>query len=110
MAVRGVMDAFQRSSSFGGEGESLLRQPSAEDLDAAHQLVSSARGERHGSNIPLENHATDSTTDQNPLPVSPRPTDAAQSPRPASEQFDQTEDSSGLGQICRYVLRITALC
>jgi hypothetical protein len=29
-------------------GPNLIRQPSAEDLDAAHQLVSSARGGRSG--------------------------------------------------------------
>lgn len=43
LAVRSAMDPLRHSAS---ERRSLLREPSAEDLDAAHQLVSSARGER----------------------------------------------------------------
>lgn len=43
LAIQSAMDPLRHSSS---EQRSLLREPSAEDLDAAHQLVSSARGER----------------------------------------------------------------
>jgi hypothetical protein len=43
LAVQTAMDPLRHSKS---EQRSLLREPSAEDLDAAHQLVSSARGER----------------------------------------------------------------
>jgi hypothetical protein len=46
LAVRSAMDALRSSGSHGSDRQSLLREPSAEDLDAAHQLVSSARGER----------------------------------------------------------------
>lgn len=102
LAVRSPMDAFQKSTPFGGERENLMRQPSAEDLDAAHQLVSSARGERHGSNITHDGHNSDPPPDQTHLRVSPR-SDVAHSPQPMSDHADQVEDTSGLGQICRYV-------
>lgn len=36
-----------RSSELFAASPNLIRQPSAEDLDAAHQLVSSARGGRN---------------------------------------------------------------
>ncbi|RVX70759.1 hypothetical protein B0A52_05410 [Exophiala mesophila] len=93
------MDAFQKSTSFGGERENSMRQPSAEDLDAAHQLVSSARGERHGSNLTHDGHNSEPSPEQTHLRVSPRP-DVAHSPQPMSENADQVEDTSGLGQIC----------
>ena len=46
LAVQRAMDALQRSASISSDQRSVIREPSAEDLDAAHQLVSSARGER----------------------------------------------------------------
>lgn len=40
------MDHLARATDHFAATPSLVRQPSAEDLDAAHQLVSSARGGR----------------------------------------------------------------
>ena len=105
LAVRGAMDALQRSTSFNSQRESLMRQPSAEDLDAAHQLVSSARGGRHASHVTQDSRMSDAPSDQgNHRQVNPRP-DMTDAPQTASEVSEQTEDSSGLGQICRYVHR-----
>ncbi|KAK5331997.1 GATA type transcriptional activator of nitrogen-regulated proteins [Exophiala xenobiotica] len=105
LAVRSAMDALQHSTSLGPERESLMRQPSAEDLDAARQLVSSARGERHGSQshlTPYDGHLSDAATETSrpsrPSP-SPRP-DAADAPRQSSELAEQRDDVSGLGQVC----------
>lgn len=103
LAVRGAMDALQHSTSFSGQKDSLLRQPSAEDLDAAHQLVSSARGERHGSHVVHETHGGEGASDQNYLRrVSPGQ-DATTVAGTSGESSEQAEDSSGLGQMCRYV-------
>jgi len=103
LAVHGVMDALHRSASFGSERESLMRQPSAEDLDAAHNLVASARGERHGSHITHDGHVSDAATENSIASrVSPRP-EATDGLRSSSELFGRREDASGLGQMCRYV-------
>lgn len=103
LAVRGVMDALRRSTSFGTESGSLMRQPSAEDLDAAHQLVSSARGERHVSHITHDDHVSEAATERphqsRPSPI-PEASDVTRSP---SELAEQREDVSDLGQVCRYV-------
>ncbi|KIX08298.1 uncharacterized protein Z518_02954 [Rhinocladiella mackenziei CBS 650.93] len=100
LAVRGAMDALQRSASFGSNRESLMRQPSAEDLDAAHQLVSSARGERPKPHITHEGHVSDAATEKSHLDhVSPQP-GTQDAPRPSSELPEHREDSSGLGQVC----------
>lgn len=104
--MRSPMDALPRSASLGPERESLMRHPSAEDLDAAHQLVSSARGERHGSQPQLsayDGHVSDAATEgSHPSRPSPRP-EAAETPRLSHEQAEQQEDSTVLGQVCRYV-------
>src|SRR5882757_8701941 len=101
LAVQGPMDALQRSTSFGTERESLMRQPSSEELDAAHQLVSSARGERHGSHITHDSLTSDAATENPQLSlVSPRP-EASDVPHSSSELAEQREDASGLGQVCR---------
>ncbi|EXJ94525.1 GATA-binding protein, other eukaryote [Capronia coronata CBS 617.96] len=95
-----AMDALPRSASFGSERESLMRQPSAEDLDAARQLVSSARGERTGSHIVHDGHLSDTATDSARLnQLSPR-VESHDRPRSASELPEQKEDISGLGQVC----------
>lgn len=44
-ALKASMDLMRRPIDPFTATPSLIRQPSAEDLDAAHQLVSSARGE-----------------------------------------------------------------
>ena len=104
LAVRSAMDALQHPTSLGPERESLMRQPSAEDLDAARQLVSSARGGRHGSQshlTPYDGHLSDAATETSqPSRPSPRP-DATDAPRPSSELAEQRDDGSGLGQVCR---------
>lgn len=105
LAVRSPMDALQRSTSLGGQKDSLLRQPSAEDLDAAHQLVSSARGERHGSHVTHEPHPSDTSPDQSYLRRISPSQDAMDIVRISGESSDQAEDPSGLGQMCRYVGR-----
>lgn len=75
-----------------------MRQPSADDLDAAQQLVESARGDRHG---------IIATTAQHDQPYAEP--DSTRSPSvgraPEHGQFDapMMEESNGLGQACRYV-------
>ncbi|KIW11960.1 hypothetical protein PV08_09234 [Exophiala spinifera] len=104
LAVRSPMDALPRSASLGPERDSLMRHPSAEDLDAAHQLVSSARGERHGSQPQVsvyEGHVSDAATTESshPSQPSPRP-EATDTPRVSHEQVEHQEDSIVLGQVC----------
>ncbi|KAK5077898.1 GATA type transcriptional activator of nitrogen-regulated proteins [Lithohypha guttulata] len=76
-------------------GPNLLRQPSAEDIDAAHQLVSSARGERT-SIYPYQSIPQSHT----PVPPSrsPAPIDSVHSAE-ALEPLD-AEDQQQLGQAC----------
>ncbi|KAK5060020.1 hypothetical protein LTR84_009904 [Exophiala bonariae] len=101
LAVRGTMDALQRSTSFAGQKESLLRQPSAEDLDAAHQLVSSARGERHGSHsVTHETLTSEPSPDQPYLRRTSPGQDTTDVMRISGDPSEQTEDASGLGQMC----------
>lgn len=71
----------------------LLRQPSAEDLDAAHQLVSSARGERTSIT-----HAQDS---QSLGPVPQQPVPSVSGPTESIEKAQSTDETSQLGQVCR---------
>ncbi|EXJ74737.1 uncharacterized protein A1O5_01432 [Cladophialophora psammophila CBS 110553] len=95
------MDPLRRRTPFGSERQSMMRQPSAEDLDAAHQLVSSALGERHGSHVTHENHASDVASDSPPVgqadsrpePCEPPPSSSAEHPGPR-------EDASAQGQVC----------
>jgi GATA-binding protein, other eukaryote len=102
LAVRSAMDPLNSSTSFGSERESLMRQPSAEDLDAAHQLVSSALGERHVSHVSHDSHVNAATENPSVDQVSPRP-EASEPQRSSSEAIEQREDASGLSQVCRYV-------
>lgn len=46
LTLKPRMDHMGRPADPFSASPSLIRQPSAEDLDAAHQLVSSARGGR----------------------------------------------------------------
>ncbi len=102
LAVRSAMDALHHSNSFSSERDSLMRQPSAEDLDAAHQLVSSALGERHVSHTSHDNHVNTTTQNVSAGQDSSRP--AASEPQLSSgETVEQREDGSTLGQVCRYV-------
>jgi hypothetical protein len=88
------------SSSFNSERESLMRQPSAEDLDAAHQLVSSALGERHVAPPNQEGRVTDATDRPSSTGTSPRP-GVAESQAFSTETPEQNEDGTAAGQICR---------
>ena len=81
-----------------------MRQPSAEDLDAAHQLVSSALGERHVSTVPHDNHVNNATENHAMGQVSPRP-EVSEPQRSSIEAAGQREEGSDLGQVCRYVHR-----
>ena len=92
------MNVLRDSSSFSPAGASVMRQPSADDLDAAQQLVESARGDRQG------NHAATAPPDQ---PYSePDPTKSPSNGRtPERSHFDApiADEVNGLGQVCRYV-------
>ena len=73
-----------------------MRQPSADDLDAAQQLVESARGERQGthasSSQPDQAYATTNSTT---IPSTGQTTEAGQ------YHVAVMEESNGLGQACR---------
>ena len=96
------MDALHHSTPFSSERDSLMRQPSAEDLDAAHQLVSSALGERHVSHASHDNHVNP-TTDNGPAGQDNSRPDISEATLPTGETVEQREDGSSLGQVCRYV-------
>lgn len=105
LAVRRAMDALNHSATLASERESLMRQPSAEDLDAAHQLVSSALGERHGSHLTHDGHISDTATEtSHQSQPSPKP-DGADGTHQSSELIEQRDDGNGLGQVCRYVIQ-----
>ncbi|OAP63043.1 hypothetical protein AYL99_02270 [Fonsecaea erecta] len=94
------MDPLRRTS-FGSERQSLMREPSAEDLDAAHQLVSSALGERHGSLPTHENNAGDVAYGHHSLGQASRGPEASEPPLSMStEPAEQRGDAPALGQIC----------
>lgn len=48
LSLKSRMDRIGKPTDPFIASPNLIRQPSAEDLDAAHQLVSSARGGRNG--------------------------------------------------------------
>lgn len=81
-------------SQFSTSRSDLLRQPSAEDLDAAHQLVSSARGERTGITNAQESQPV-STTPQQPATL------PAVGATESIEQAQSSDDTQQLGQVCR---------
>jgi hypothetical protein len=54
LTLKPRMDHMGRPIDPFGASPNLIRQPSAEDLDAAHQLVSSARGGRSSLGGPNE--------------------------------------------------------
>lgn len=93
-----LMDVLRHSSSFSSAGAVLMRQPSADDLDAAQQLIESARGDRQG---------TIAAATQRDQPYAEP--DSTRSPSvslaPEHDQFDapMIEEPNSLGQVCRYV-------
>lgn len=106
LAVYSAMDALPRSSSFNAinGGSNLIRHPSAEDLDAAHQLVSSARGERPNSHSRPEGHqSVDDLYHKQPSPaaVTDPASESAEGQSPsASTIVTDVTDSLG-GQVCK---------
>lgn len=78
-----------------------MRQPSAEDLDAAHQLVSSARGERSSSHVVQEGQSVENGEPKSQDPIVAESKDVDNQRH--SSHVSEREDYSGLGQICRYV-------
>ena len=103
LALQTRMEPLRASHTFTSDAPDLLRQPSAEDLDAAHQLVSSARG-RNGD---YSGHERRHSTLSNDMP----PRVEAESEEEVGRQQGQARDSVrgaqddtvNLGQICRYV-------
>ena len=98
LALRAIMDPLRPSSSYAAPTPDLLRQPSAEDLDAAHQLVSSARG-RNGEYSGHERRMS-LLADENASRATPRTDDEL---RGGQEYEEPARESGGsnLGQMCR---------
>jgi hypothetical protein len=92
------MDPLRPSHAFSSDAPDLLRQPSAEDLDAAHQLVSSARGRNSDYGA---HEKRPSLSDDQPSRMN------AEAEEDSVRQQEQTRnppangDSINLGQICR---------
>lgn len=99
LAIRAGMDPLRLSHAFASDTPNLLRQPSAEDLDAAHQLVSSARG-RNSNYGGHEKHISSASDD---LPSRMN----AEAEEDSGQQQEQVRnphtngDSINLAQICR---------
>jgi hypothetical protein len=110
LAVQPMMAALRRSNSNRSDHPSILRQPSAEDLDAAHQLVSSARGERLSP--PTAGNERHPSIAHSPSPGPADPAAHAQiqhdhAPRhsEASGMEVMEREPAGFSQMCRYVFR-----
>ena len=77
-----------------------MRQPSAEDLDAAHQLVSSARGERNSNYV-----SVDTSRGKTQDPLSPDiGRESLETVDSGGDEFRQSPDvgsTSGSEQFCR---------
>ncbi|KAI1611122.1 GATA-binding protein [Exophiala viscosa] len=99
LAVRSPMDTLNHSAKLASERDSLMRQPSAEDLDAAHQLVSSALGERHRSPPTHDGHLSDAAT-ENSRQSQPSPRPNADGTHQSGELPEVRDDGNGLGQVC----------
>lgn len=124
IGVLASMPQMETLSAMSTTSETIMRQPSAEDLDAARQLVSSARGGRdRGSDLPSEMqesrdedweviNGSDTGSKMEGLQECtvnmPRgPTEAAALDRvPASKQSpkSQSKEPIFLGHSCRCVL------
>lgn len=106
LAVHSAMDSLPRSSSFNpiNGNLNLIRHPSAEDLDAAHQLVSSARGE-HGRPRPETEANAPGSELYHSQPSPAAATDSisesaeGQSPPTSMTMTDTTDNVAG--QVCR---------
>ncbi len=101
LAIQSAMDTLRHAGPHGSsERHNLLREPSAEDLDAAHQLVSSARGERKNPPSVTESSVSESrdlgVCQPGASPVSTEAERAAGEPQPG-------EVAGSFSQACRYV-------
>lgn len=98
LAIRAGMDPLRPSHAFASDTPDLLRQPSAEDLDAAHQLVSSARG-RNSEYSSHEKRLSFS----NEMPPRMNMDGDGDSVRQQEQTRDlpANGDSINLGQVCR---------
>ena len=99
LAVHPAMDALRRSP-HGSDRHLLLREPSAEDLDAAHQLVSSARGERMNSHQTHDGQVSE--TLETSSHQSTLNTQSSDSQRAVNEAVER-ETPGNFSQVCRYV-------
>lgn len=96
LAVYPRMASRSPSRPFPANGANLLRQPSAEDIDAAHQLISSARGERMGTQLTRDTHRTNTPTEH------PSPSTATFSEEGVEQASAQiVDEAQQLGQVCR---------
>lgn len=101
MAVQSAMDALAHTGhQESSDRHSLLREPSAEDLDAAHQLVSSARAER--KNPPSISESQVSETRDTSIRQQGISTSGTEPEREASVSRDR-EVTGSFSQVCRYV-------
>lgn len=92
------MASHPYSHNFPQPGSTLLRQPSAEDIDAAHQLVSSARGEMTGTYVNQEINRSDASAPSVHTQAPQQPTQSVEPPSPLP-----IEEQQQLGQVCRSV-------
>jgi hypothetical protein len=92
------MDPLRPSHAFASDAPDLLRQPSAEDLDAAHQLVSSARGRNseYGGHKHVRSHSNDHASR-----TAPEVEEDSGRQHEQSRATRADADSINLGQICR---------
>jgi hypothetical protein len=98
LATHPLMEVLRHSVAFPSPGAGLMRHPSADDLDAAQQLIESARGDRQGTIV---------ATAQRDQPYVELGSTRSLSVGRVSENdhFDtpMTEETNSLGQVCRYV-------
>lgn len=99
LTLKPRMDQMGRPTDLFTRGPNLIRQPSAEDLDAAHQLVSSARGGRSGADSSDERPRTVDT--HGPF-LDDRSTDFLAVPSVTNGQ------AALLGQTCRWEIYVSA--
>ena len=99
LAVQSAMDALRHSGSHGTGRHSLLREPSAEDLDAAHQLVSSARGERKNP-PPVPETQPRSSRDLSIRNLADNAVDSK--PERVTSESQDREVIGSFSQVCRY--------
>ena len=98
LAVQSAMDIMRSAGSKSSESRSLLREPSAEDLDAAHQLVSSARGERKNPPSNPESHMRDS---REARIIELADTNTGLDTRPPPFEAQEREVPGSFSQVCR---------